>query len=86
MLHSLSNSASALPSQSSTSRAFEPSVAVPRPRLGRPSPRTRRAVVYGSVWKTVFTLYSDSKRYFTTSNCSAPTAARIGSIRVCPYG
>src|SRR5471032_3327017 len=80
-LHSLSNRASGWPSRSSTSFAFEGKVAA---AIAAGSPITRRARPYGSVVKMVLTLYSDSNRYLTTSNCNWPTAARIGSVCVCP--
>src|SRR5450432_1828065 len=80
-LHSLSNRASGWPSRSSTSFAFEGNVAA---AIAAGSPMTRRARPYGSVVKMVLTLYSDSKQYLTTSNCNWPTAARIGSVCVCP--
>ena len=43
------------------------------------SPSTQRAYLYGSCLRWIDTLYSDSSRCSMTSNCSTPTAPRIGS-------
>src|SRR5579863_2374597 len=78
-LQSLSNSATSAPEASSAIRAADGICADAIVSL---FPTTRRANVNGSRVHSVRTPYSASRRYFVTSNCSSPTAPKMGSVRV----
>src|SRR5581483_1018443 len=64
------------PSVSTARRDFDGSVIFATSSTSR---STQRAILYGSTLIVVSTSYSVSRRERSTSNCSSPTTARIGS-------